>query len=125
MGERGHERGDVADAGAERGGQQLACGGGLRQGFLSDDLARGPEDALAEDDTERTEDDDLRIERVDEEREAAAHPFACGDGDGESVGVIAEHGFNERADGGLSGPARGEHFGCELDEARAGGEGFP
>ena len=99
MRERGHERGDIADAGAERSGQQLTCGGGLRQGFLCDDLARGAEDALAQHHTKRTEDDDLRIERVDEEREAAAHPFACDSGDGESVGIIAKHGFNERADG--------------------------
>ena len=125
MRERGHERGDIADAGAERGGQQLACGGGLRQGLLGDDLARGAEDALAEHHTKRTENDDLRIERVDEEREAAAHPLACDSGDGESVGVVAEHGFNERADGGLSGPASGEHFGGDFDEACAGGEGFP
>ena len=125
MRERGHERGDIADAGAERGGQQFARGGSLRQGFLGDDLARGAEDALAQHHTKRTKDDDLRIERVDEERETAAHPLACDSGDGEGVGVVAEHGFNERADGGLSGPASGEHFRGEFDETLTGGEGLP
>jgi hypothetical protein len=107
---RSHKGGYISDAVAQDGRDEFARRSGLGQCFFLDNFASRSKDSLSEDDSERTENDDLRVKGINEKRESTTHPVARLRGDLKGLRVVVENGLDQVTDRGVGIPAGGMHL---------------